>query len=664
MVKPPQASGIRARKFRQFVASGHPLAWAGERPLLCAAVCFVLVFATRLLFSRLAGPLVLCFSPDEWRYLHLAKSIAEGGPLRILGLPTDYQKILYPLLISPAFVLTRNPVAQVKLIEVINCLTMASMAFPAALLVKKLSPRPAVLLLTLAFAATLPDLMYIGSFMSEALYLPLCLWLFYFFLAAMEEQGQRRRLLFFALFGLFTCMAYLAKEIAAAFLIAAAAMLILEGVRDKKWKQNALALGLVLSAFFAPFLAVKQTLFPGMGNSYNGNLTGRSQLDLAALKEPGAFTYLFFSAAATLAAAVLSFYILPVLLPLFDYRKLDEKKRRMYLFIALSLVITAGAIAYTVSIREDLEDRVPRLHLRMFAPMVIPCIILCFDCLLSGAGKKQKRGKKSILILVAALCVLLPLLLPVVPAKDGWYDHASLTVSYLAFMLQSFGMAKFSANLVWLAYQFFMLALTAVGALCFLRKKKKAVLVMLLCAVCTVNAADNLWHYLTVWRSRHFDEQQIYDATEGSRDSGNYFACVMNMLFPAGEATDPYPITYAAGAVSNYIQGLEDAPDGRILICGNNMVRLTFETYASQHLQFCDLSTGSILQGLKSGSTEYVFDETNKTRGWRVRYIIVTENFNPFENAELLYRQPPYLVLRNSDPAKLYFSAQEVDIHG
>jgi len=124
----PRAHGL----FRQFAL------WSGEHPLLCAAVFFVLGLTLRLLLSSWLGPIALLAQPGEFRYLHLAKSIAQGGPLLVQGEPAQFQKILYPLVISPAFLLARDPVVQIKLVGVINCLVMCSMVFPAALLARKL----------------------------------------------------------------------------------------------------------------------------------------------------------------------------------------------------------------------------------------------------------------------------------------------------------------------------------------------------------------------------------------------------------------------------------------------------------------------------------------------------------------------------------------------
>jgi len=79
---------LRPRGFRQFVL------WSGEHPLLCAAAFFAFAFALRLLLGIWLGPIVASVLPDEIKYLHLAKRIAEGGPLLIQRAPADFQKLL------------------------------------------------------------------------------------------------------------------------------------------------------------------------------------------------------------------------------------------------------------------------------------------------------------------------------------------------------------------------------------------------------------------------------------------------------------------------------------------------------------------------------------------------------------------------------------------
>jgi len=625
MAKLPEAR-TRTGGFRQV------LAWTGAHPLLCAAVFFAFAFVLRLLLGRWLGPILLLHQPDEFRYFHLAKSIAQGGPLLIQGEPAQFQKILYSLIISPAFLLARDPVAQVKLIEVINCLAMASMVFPMALLARKLSKKPAVLLLTQGFACLLPDFIFTNSFMCEPLYWPLCIWVFFFFHCAMAEQAQRRRLLLFALLGFFTWLAYLTKEVGAAFLIAAAAMLIYEGLREKRLKQNALALAVNLFAFFLPLIIVQQALFPGVANSYsiNNSHADYDHLGLSVLREPGTLAYMIYSAAVVFVAAVVSFYILPVLLPLFDFRRLGREKQRMALFAMASLAVTAGAMAFTIREPWWWGDLRVRLFLRLLAPLVIPLVILCFDLLLSREKKNKKsRARLSALVFTAALSAITLILLPAVPKSNSWADHASLSVSHLAWGMISDGMDRACANSIWLAWLACMLALAIAGVACFVRGKRKPVLIGLLCAVFALCAMDNVLLYHAMRR----------DAAHYGSDA------------------------HAAAAVDDYLRQAEMIPDGDLVVCLKPPALHSFDTCTSQQLRLFYLDTTDLEDYLAQGNRELVHDDYRESKGMRVQYIVVAQEFNPFANVEIVFARAPFLVLRNLDPARYVFSKEE-ELHG
>jgi len=647
MAKPPQTP-VRPRLrgfprqlafFRQFAG------WAVAHPLACAAMFFLLAFSLRMLCGKWLGPMMTSVFPDEWRYLHLAKSIAEGGPLLIRGAPADFQKLLYPLMISPAF-LARDPVVQFKIVAVINCLAMASVVFPVALLVKKLSHKPSVLFLALAFTVALPDFLYTDTFLSEPLYWPLCLWVVYLFHIAMAQQQPRRQLVLFALFGFVTWLCYLTKEIGAAFLIAAAAMLLVEGIRDRKYKQNGLALAVCLSAFFAPFLVIKQTLFAGMGNSYSGVQNDWDQLGLSALKEPGAPLYMVYSAAALFVAAILSFYILPVLLPLLG--RMNAEKRRMYIFTMLSLAVTAGAMAYTVSIREPWGKPVPHLHLRLLAPLALPFVILCFDCLLSREKPRiKKRARRWIPLLTAAFGVLLVALLPSVPVKDDASHHASLSITSLANTLGNLGMEK--ANWVWPAYLLLMLALAVIGVLCFFQKKKKAVLVLLLCAMFAISAADNRINYQSHRLAKDpIDARSIPAFTQSELKPWDYVKALTQIL--SAGIRDPVPYSQAAPPVCDFLLRDADTRAGTIGVCMSPFYILT---YASQRLRLQELFPVLIQAHQLSGYTDLVTGQEIE-----MDYLVVTEEYNPFINVEVIFEHPPYLVLRNLDPSRLSLSQE------
>ena len=64
------------------------------------------------------------------RYLDVARSLLQGRGLRVRNMPSDYQKILYPLCILPALLL-KTTAAQITAIGWLNAVYMASAVFPA-----------------------------------------------------------------------------------------------------------------------------------------------------------------------------------------------------------------------------------------------------------------------------------------------------------------------------------------------------------------------------------------------------------------------------------------------------------------------------------------------------------------------------------------------------
>ena len=401
--------------------------------MMFAALLFALSFAVRLFLSFRTGPVLTVVFPDEIRYLHIAKSIAQHGRIMVRGAPSIFQKILYPVLLSPAFLVASDPMRQTVVIRVINCLIMSSAIFPAALLGRKITSNKTALLISMLVVCTLPDMAYSATLASEVLYLPVVCWMFYAGYAAMSAPGLKRRLISYGAFGFTIYLAYLTKEVAAGFLIAAVLMLAIDSIRDKNEikqngikqsgaaqsgaaqsgttqggikqsgaaqggiKQSGLAALALLGAFFAAHLIIKTALFPGIGNSY-GAASGFDQITLAEISSAYDLFYLAYGAGLLFVAAIMSFYALPVFLSLYGYSEMGAGKRKLFIFALSSLAVMIGAYAYTVLIREELGSFVPRLSLRYFSPVVVPFLILCFDFLLpGGAGETLPAGRPGIL---------------------------------------------------------------------------------------------------------------------------------------------------------------------------------------------------------------------------------------------------------------------------
>ena len=646
--------------------------WAGAHPLLCALLFFALSIAARMAVNYRLGITTLNWHPDEFRFLHLAKSIAQRGELLIMGEPTNYQKLLYPLLISPAFALVKDPLWQMRLVGIINVVTMSSAVFPAALLVKRLSGKGEVLLITLAALVVMPEFLYTATIMSEALYLPLCLWAFYIFMLAMDENGRVKRPLWFALFGFVLYLTFFTKEVALVFFIAAAGVLVFEGIRDRRDKgklaQNGFSLLAFAVTFFALFLLMRWTLFHNQTSIYTDGESEfgvGDQLTISALFSAKPILYLPYSAAVMLTAGLLSFCVLPVLLPLFGFKSLDEPKKRLYIFSASSVVIMAATVAYTISIREDLWYLVPRLHMRYFFPLAVPFMILCFDFLLSESKVKPARGKaklppknsaeqllskRTISVIVACASALIALLVQTYPHSDSPYDYFSMGATKLAVMTYVFGASEVVAAFVWNLFKLFLIALLCVSVRRLFQGTKKALFAVLCCVVLMTGIWDNFCSFQTIKVFKRSRDPYLL-----AMEAGDGAWSVAKDIVLDGELPHEYGyLAKVAVPVAKYIENLEGITFKEdIIACLDDKYLNMLETYISQHKpMLLHLSTLDV-QYYQRAEGEIPVDPDGK-----VYYIIVTDVYNPFTNVEVMYESGPYIVLKNLDPTKLLLSPE------
>ena len=124
-------------------------------PLALVALLF---FACTIVYGLLSSyPRQLAVYSDELRYLDVARSLLAGRGLRVRNMPSDYQKILYPLCILPALLL-KSTAAQITAIGWLNAAYMASAVFPAYALAKTMRMNPHRTVFLVGVTAVLPTM--------------------------------------------------------------------------------------------------------------------------------------------------------------------------------------------------------------------------------------------------------------------------------------------------------------------------------------------------------------------------------------------------------------------------------------------------------------------------------------------------------------------------
>ena len=351
-------------------------------------------------------PKALRIYPDELRYVSIAKSLINGHGIQIHNMESDFQKILYSLCIMPAFLLDSS-VGQIRLIGYLNSVIVSSSIIPVYLLCKKASLDIKSMSCMLIFWATLPTLLVNMYFMSEVIYLPLSLWVVYCAWCAFEAERPDQKIRLNVLLGILCYFAYLCKEIAIYFILS---YIIVSAARifmgRAAWKKEAICLICLTGTFVLCFVAMKMTLFYGMGNSYTDfNLSNIRGVEL--IRHPEKIRYLCYALAYDTAFAVLALGVFPVLLPLALFDK-NKKESWLFLFLFVAFVIGCAAIAYTITLPEELGKRSPRQHLRYLEPLAIPFYILMIQRLKQTAfSRTRKKVLLAAIVLFTMVFVIL-----------------------------------------------------------------------------------------------------------------------------------------------------------------------------------------------------------------------------------------------------------------
>ena len=284
----------------------------------------------------------------------------------------------------PALLL-KTTAAQITAIGWLNAVYMASAVFPAYALARAMGMNRRRTAFLVGVTAVLPTMSAASTFMSETVFLPLSLWLVYFFLRAMLAE-PKARVGWCAAAGAFCYLLYLNKEVARYYLIAWVLVRAWVWWHDKaSWRAELACIAALLGSFLVCFLLAKATLFRGLGNSYNqtGWLTAEQ------------WRFLPFALVCDALFAVLAFWVFPVLLPLCGLhrprRGSDARRTQLPLFLLLSLGIGVAVIAWSITVREDLGSPSPRQHTRYLEPLLFPLLTVTLDTLDEKLTKTRRR---------------------------------------------------------------------------------------------------------------------------------------------------------------------------------------------------------------------------------------------------------------------------------
>lgn len=346
-------------------------------------VISVFLFATlvRYLFAHFMKTLYVY--NDELRYYQIAESIANSRGIQIYNGPVDYQKILYSIILAPAF-LFKDRWTQQSIIALINSAIVCSTVFPTVFICKWSKASKKITYLSCLLILILSDMTYSMTFMSEVCFLPLSMWILYGCLYLLSGKiNTQKNIIFSISIGFLIYCLYLNKEIALVFPLAMIFVIIEKVIilylQDREEikslsviKENIISLSCVLASFIFFFILFKTILFSGMGNSYN-------QTSIGIIFEPGRFSFMIYGFVYYLINALFAVGLLPIMIPLFGFKSLSKNNKQMYILLLNLLVISACVVAYTITVREDFYLEIPRAHMRYIGYLWIPFIIVLLN---------------------------------------------------------------------------------------------------------------------------------------------------------------------------------------------------------------------------------------------------------------------------------------------
>ena len=367
--------------------------------------CILFILNTFIHFYLSDFPKVFHVFQDELRYLSIAETLANGRGIMIYNQNTDFQKILYSVILIPAFFFSEK-VLQIKAICFINSLVMSSGIFPVYLLSKRLLSDWKSILLVLFMFVVSSEFCYTLVFMSEVLYMPLGLWGIYLFfkIISLSDKPNPKFWGFYGITaGFVIYLLYLNKEIALSFLIAHFLFLVYQFIFYKikknpplhELKRHFNVFLITCGTFFVLFAFFKSTIFNGYGNSYN-------QTSLDAISSFHNIMFMMYGFFYYLLCVFIAWFYFPLVFPLTSLKRLDNTKRNFIIFLTLLLLVSAGVIAYTITVREDLDKIVPRIHLRYICYLFIPFFIIFLSTLKETTNKTLLKPQFAVALILSA----------------------------------------------------------------------------------------------------------------------------------------------------------------------------------------------------------------------------------------------------------------------
>ena len=343
-------------------------------------VIYFVVVAIRFLLA-LATSVYPTIGIDEFLYYSLARSIATKGELLFRGQPADYSYILYPLVLSPIYLVFKEGVNYYRLIQLWNIIIMSLSVFPVYGLSRLMLKNEKESLIVASLFMVLPDFILGQIIFSEAIIYPLFFALMYAAYCCIEKP----RFKYLIYIGLLGGLLYSAKPGAVLPAVIFLVYVLAQALINKNRRQViATFAGMaVLCVVPLAFLVLAKYCFGYSGSGfsvYNSQIGTELGWHLEKFfKFLAIYPYYF----------LLSCGVVGVAYPITRYKRWNSVQKAFWWFIIVCIIGMIIGTCWTVN---RYEYRTNRAHLRYVA-MYIPLMLLF--CLLPEMSR-EKSSKKEI----------------------------------------------------------------------------------------------------------------------------------------------------------------------------------------------------------------------------------------------------------------------------
>jgi hypothetical protein len=358
---------------------------------LAALVVASAVF--RALLNRgIVAPFIMI---DEVVWAELARGIADAGKPLVRGESHPGYGALYPLVISPAYLLFQRLPSAYAAVKDVNAVLMSLAAIPAFLLARRVV-RPAFALLAGLLAVAVPSLAYTGTVMTENLFYPLFLVVTLVLVLVLERATPLRVVALLALFVVAFATRVQAVAFAPAALLAPLALAVFrrEGIRLTLIRFRLLYAGFVLVGVAAVVVQL------AAGRSLQDLLGAYSPVGSASYDIGDALRYLAWHVE-ELTLYLLVFPVAAVVVLLGRARTLES---RLQGFLAALVALTVSFVPVVAVFASRFSDRIEERNLFYLAPLFVIGLLAWIEI---GAPRPRVLAPAAV-----AGCVLLVALFP------------------------------------------------------------------------------------------------------------------------------------------------------------------------------------------------------------------------------------------------------------